>query len=67
MKAYRDPTSHVAVGNVDKEMKRMAKLAVRLREGRRNPSWVQEMEKEFTGIYSSLLTDPIEYVKKKAR
>lgn len=67
MKAYRDPTEFLAIGNVNKEWRQMAKLALQIREGRRNPAWVQEKEKQFTGIYKRLLTDPIDKVYKEAR
>lgn len=67
MRAYRDPTFKNAMDNVMKEEREMAKIAVRIREGRCKPSWAAEKEKMFTGIYRRLLEDPIDDVRKMAR
>lgn len=64
-RAYKDNTSDTAIDSVNKEWRDMAKLAVYIREGRAKPSWVEEQEKKFTGIFKRLLVDPIEEVMKE--
>ena len=66
MRAYADYTAEYGVGNVTKEWRYMANLAVIIREGRGNPLWIAEQEKKFAGIFKRLLTDPIDEVKKEA-
>lgn len=68
MRSYRNPTQDEAIGEVNREWKEMARLAVTIREGRKtNPVWVESKKKLFTGIYKRLLEDPIEEVKKETR
>lgn len=67
MRAYRNPTAEQAIGSMNKEWTRMARLALQIREGRKNPSWIEENEKKFTGIFRRLLEDPIDEVRKEAR
>ena len=67
MRYYSDWTAETAVGNANKDWKRMATIALKIRENRCNPEWADEQIKTFTGIYKRLLTDPIEEVQKEAR
>ncbi len=67
MRAYRNPTAEQAIGAMNKEWTQMARLALQIREGRKNPSWVEENSKRFTGIFRRLLEDPIDEVRKEAR
>ena len=67
MRSYRNKTFDEAFGNVNREWKQMASLAVKLRtQTRLNPIFVEEKEKLFTGIYKRLLTDPIDEVQQEA-
>ena len=43
----------------------MAELAIKIRSGNKNPTWIDEQEKKFTGIFKRLLTDPIEEIEKE--
>ncbi|MBR4458396.1 MAG: hypothetical protein IKS31_05505 [Clostridia bacterium] len=62
MSWHSDPTADRAIGNLTREWKRMTALAVRIRE---NPDtdWAERQSRLFVGIYSRLLTDPIETLK----
>ncbi len=54
----RDPTADRAIGSVNREWNRMVALAVKIRQ---NPRYLTpEVQREFTGIYRRLLTDPLE-------
>lgn len=66
-KDHNDPTQDTAIGSVDKEWKRMSELAIRLRNGKCNPTWAEEQEKKFIGIYKRLLSDPIDELNKEVR
>ena len=66
-RGHSDKTFDEATGSVNKEWKRMAKLALTIREGRGNPIWLEEQEKKFTGIFKRLLEDPIDEVRKESR
>ena len=66
MKGKRDFTADHAVGHVAKEWRSMASLAIKVREGRANPSWIEEQRKKFTGIFKRLLDDPMDEVYKSA-
>ena len=56
--SHSDPTANRAIGAVNREWSRMLSLAVRVRQ---NPRLLTpEVEREFTGIYRRLLTDPLE-------
>ena len=66
MAIHSDPTANAAIGAVGREWKRMVGRAIRLRQLNREPS--PEERKEFTGIYSLLLTaseDELEKMRKK--
>lgn len=65
--AYNNPTANNAIGAMQREWRRMARLAVQIREGRHDSLWVDENILKFTGIYKRLLDDPIEEVRKEAR
>lgn len=65
MRSHSDWTSDKAVGAADREWRQMAKLALRIRSGNKNPMWIDEQEKKFTGIFKRLLTDPIEEIEKE--
>lgn len=67
MRSHSDRTADSAASSVDKEWRRMANLALMIREGNKKPSWIEEKEALFTGIYKRLLTDPLDYVKREAR
>lgn len=64
---YSNRTADEAIGKTDKEWKRMAALAVIIREGRCSPAWGDKQSEKFTGIFSRLLTDPIEQVQHEAK
>lgn len=65
MRSHSDWTADTAVGTVDKEWRQMAELAIKIRSGNKNPTWIDEQEKKFTGIFKRLLTDPIEEIEKE--
>ena len=67
MRDHKDKTAETAIGDVNKEWRYMAKLALELRGGHCNPVWANEQEKLFTGIFKRLLTDPIEEVQKQTK
>lgn len=67
MRDHKDKTAEIAIGAADKEWRMMASLALKIREGRCNPTWATEQESKFIGIYKRLLSDPIEEVIKEAR
>ena len=55
---HSDPTANQAIGAVNREWCRMLALAIRIRQ---NPQlMIPETEREFTGIYRRLLTDPLD-------
>ena len=67
MYTHSDPTASHAVGAAEREWRRMAALAFRYRT---NPSFseqILEPRKIFTGVFSRLLTDPLEELMKTAR
>ena len=64
--SYRNPTAEQAIGSMSKEWKKMARLALQIREGRGNPLWVEQNTSKFTGIFRRLLEDPIEEVQREA-
>lgn len=67
MRDHKDKTAEIAIGAADKEWRTMASLALKIREGRCNPTWGKEQESKFIGIYKRLLSDSIEEVMKEAR
>jgi len=66
MYAHADPTSSRAIGSVEKEWREKARLAYRLRTDPRIAGWVGDSRQLFTGIFSRLLTDPLEELEKEA-
>ena len=64
---HSDHTADIAIGSADKEWRQMASLALKIREGRCNPTWAEEQSTRFIGIYKRLLSDPIDELKKEAR
>lgn len=65
MKKYRDCTMDNAVAAVDKEWRKMARLAVEIRTVNTAKSY--EKASLFKGIYKRLLEDPIDEVKLQAK
>lgn len=63
---YIDHTCEKALGSAEREWRRMARLALTLRERNPDPAWAEEQESKFTGIFHRLLTDPIDEVKTEA-
>ncbi|MBE6946565.1 MAG: hypothetical protein E7459_10860 [Ruminococcaceae bacterium] len=63
MRYYANPTENTAVGAVDKELRRMQKLAKRLRRLRDTGRFTTDMEqaawKLFTGIYRRFLVEAL--------
>lgn len=61
--SYRNPTSAQAVGNVEREMRRMEKEAQRIAALRRCGSLTPRIEadarRRFTGIFRHLLEDAL--------
>ena len=55
---HHDPTADRAVGSVSREWNRMLALAIRIRQ--RPQGVTPEVERQFTGIYRRMLTDPLE-------
>ena len=62
MALYRDPTANTAIGAVGREWKQMVKLALFLRKTNREPSEKERIR--FTGIYSRLLSEPIDVLER---
>ena len=62
MALYRDPTANAAIGSVGREWKKMVRLALFLRKTNREPS--ERERAQFTGIYSRLLTAPLDELEK---
>ena len=54
MDNHRDPTANAAVGAVNREWKRMVRLAISLRKANREPD--ADERRLFTGIYRQLLS-----------
>lgn len=56
---YSDPTANAAIGTIDREIRRMAKKADRIRDRRKagslTPAEVAAAKREFHGIFRSLL------------
>lgn len=62
MTTHSDPTANAAVGSVNREWKRMLKKAILLRKTNRELS--PEEKRMYTGIYSQLLTEPVNVLEK---
>ena len=56
---YSDPTASAAIGSIDREIRRMAKKADRIRDrrkaGRLTPAELTAARREFHGIFRPLL------------
>jgi hypothetical protein len=56
---YSDPTASAAIGSIDREIRRMAKKADRIRDrrkaGRLTPAEHTDARREFHGIFRPLL------------
>jgi len=59
---HSDPTGNQAIGNIGREWRRMAALALRLRDPNRtrHREWEERQRARFVGIYRRLLDDPID-------
>ena len=62
MAIHSDPTANAAIGEVNREWKRMVKYAISLRNA--NRELTPEVRKMFTGIYEHLLTEPVNELEK---
>ena len=67
MHYYSDPTANIAIGNASKEWRNMVYLALRLRTCNNDKAWEAAIKRRFTGIYSRLLTDPIELLEQQMK
>ena len=64
MYPHSDPTADRAIGSAEREWKSMARLAYRYRTDSRAVKEITEPERVFTGIFSRLLTEPLDSLKK---
>jgi len=62
MATHSDPTANAAIGAVGREWKRLLRKAIAVR--RANRALTPEERKLFTGIYSMLLTEPMDELEK---
>ncbi len=62
MENHRDPTANAAVGEANREWRRMVKFAISLRKDNREIT--PEIRKQFTGIYERLLSEPVDVLEK---
>ena len=62
MATHSDPTANAAIGAVGREWKQLLRKAIAVR--RANRSLTPEERKLFTGIYSMLLTEPLDELEK---
>lgn len=64
MSYYSNPTENAAVGTVDRELKRLQKLAKRIRQRNRmgllTAEELADARKQFVGIYSRFLREALE-------
>lgn len=64
MSHYSNPTENAAVGTVDRELKRLQKLAKRIRQRNRmgllTAEELADARKQFVGIYSRFLREALE-------
>lgn len=63
MSFHPDPTANRALGSVEREWKKMAALALAIRESDNYYERLYAEGKRFTGIFKSLLTCPIEQLR----
>ena len=62
MANHSDPTANAAIGEVNREWKRMIKHAISLRKA--NQELTPETRRMFTGIYKHLLSEPVSELEK---
>ena len=64
MSYYSNPTENAAVGTVDRELKRLQKLAKQIRQRNRKgllaPAEIAHARRQFAGIYSRFLREALE-------
>ena len=65
MAIHSDPTANAAVGAVSREWRRMLRRLIALRRSNRELS--EEEKQLFTGIYSRLLSEPVDVLEKLMR
>ena len=64
MYTHSDPTANRAIGAVEHEWKRKTVLAYRYRTDPEAAERIGDPRRIFTGIFSRLLTDPLEELEK---
>ena len=64
MYTHSDPTANRAIGAAEREWKRMVRLAFRFRTDPKAAGRFGDPRQIFTGIFSRLLTDPLEELEK---
>ena len=64
MYTHSDPTASRAIGAAEREWKRKTVLAYRCRTDPRAAERIGDPRRIFTGIFSRLLTDPLEELEK---
>ena len=64
MYTLSDPTANRAIGAAEREWKRMTVLAYKYRTDPVTAKRIGNPQRIFTGIFSRLLTDPLEELKK---
>ena len=62
MATHSDPTANAAIGAVGREWKQLLRKAIAVR--RANRALTPEERRLFTGIYSMLLTEPMDELEK---
>lgn len=62
MAIHSDPTANAAIGEVNREWKRLVKYAISLRKANRDLT--PEVRRMFTGIYEQLLSEPMDELEK---
>ena len=67
MYAHSDPTAARAIGAASRDWHRMARLAYWLRTDPMADMPIETVRRLFRGIFSRLLTDPLEEVAKQAK
>ena len=65
MAVHSDPTANMAIGSVNREWKQMLRKALSLRRTGREPT--PEEKSMFAGIYSQLLTEPVDVLEQMSR
>ncbi len=67
MSTHSDPTANHAIGAADREWLSMARKAYRYRTDPRFAEKSPNLQREFTGIFRRLLTDPLEELRETCR